>query len=104
MIGGLQKRIIMESQIENQKVLRCKSSTDANKLAGSIYSTWVENAETTILIRVIGAGSLNQAVKAAIISNKYFSKKGYVVALRPAFQDAADKMTSIELRVILQKM
>lgn len=94
----------MESNNETTvKVLRCKSSTDANKLAGSIYSTYQENADSQIVIRVIGAGSLNQAVKAAIISNKFFSKKGFVVTLQPSFQDTKDSMTAIELRVILKK-
>lgn len=87
----------------NQKVLRCKSSTDANKLAGSIYSTHQEDPTALIIIRVIGAGSLNQAVKAAIISNKFFAKKGVVVDLRPSFQDAFDNMTAIELKVIFNK-
>ena len=85
------------------KVLRCKSSTDANKLAGSIHSTYQENTTAQIVIRVIGAGSLNQAVKAAIISNKFFAKKGLVVVLQPSFKDTSDEMTAIELRVLLQK-
>ena len=87
----------------SQKVLRCKSSTDANKLAGSIYSIYQEDPTYHIIIRVIGAGSLNQAVKAAIISNKFFAKKGIVVDLRPSFQDAAENMTAIELRIIFSK-
>lgn len=87
----------------NTKILRCKSSTDANKLAGSIYSTYQEDNTATIIIRVIGAGSLNQAVKATIISNKFFAKKGIVVDLRPSFQDASENMTAIELRVIFHK-
>ena len=88
---------------ETTKVLRCKSSTDANKLAGSIHSTYAGNPESQIIIRVIGAGSLNQAVKAAIISNKFFAKKGLVVVLQPSFQDTSDEMTAIELKVLLQK-
>ena len=87
----------------NQKVLRCKSSTDANKLAGSIHSTYVDNPDAQIIIRVIGAGSLNQAVKAAIISNKFFAKKGLVVVLQPSFQDTSESMTAIELKVLLRK-
>lgn len=87
----------------NVKILRCKSSTDANKLAGSIHSTYQECPDASIVIRVIGAGSLNQAVKAAIISNKFFAKKGIVVLLQPSFQDTADDMTAIELKVLLQK-
>ena len=85
------------------KVLRCKSSTDANKLAGSIHSTYQENPTAKIVIRVIGAGSLNQAVKAAIISNKFFAMTGLVVVLQPSFQDTSDDMTAIELRILLQK-
>lgn len=91
------------SKETKQKVLRCKSSTDANKLAGSIYSTYNEDQEVQIIIRVIGAGSLNQAVKAAIISNKFFAKKGIVVDLRPSFQDAFENMTAIELKVLFRK-
>ena len=94
----------MEALNDKQKVLRCKSSTDANKLAGSIYSTYQSDPDTQLVIRVIGAGSLNQAVKAAIISNKFFAKKGLLVAIQPSFQDAADDMTAIELRLILRKM
>lgn len=91
----------MEANKEtNKKVLRCKSSTDANKLAGSIYSTYQEDSSAQISIRVIGAGSLNQAIKAAIISNKFFAKKGVVIDLRPSFCDVMSDMTAINLAVI----
>ena len=94
----------MEVNMETKtKVLRCKSSTDANKLAGSIHSTYQEDSETQVVIRVIGAGSLNQAVKAAIISNKFFAKKGIIIALQPSFQDAAENMTAIEMKVLFMK-
>lgn len=85
------------------KILRCKSSTDANKLAGSIHSAYQENPASNIILRVIGAGSLNQAIKAVIISNKFFAKKGLVVVVQPSFQDTSEAMTAIELRVFLQK-
>lgn len=88
----------------NQRVLRCKTSTDANKLAGSIYSSYQDDQNSPIIIRVIGAGSLNQAVKAVIISNKFFAKKGIVVDLRPSFQDASENITAIELRVLFNKI
>lgn len=88
----------------NQRVLRCKTSTDANKLAGSIYSSYQDDQSSPIIIRVIGAGSLNQAVKAVIISNKFFAKKGIVVDLRPSFQDASENITAIELRVLFNKI
>lgn len=89
-----------------QKMLRCKASTDAAKLAGSIYSTCQENSESDVVLRVIGAGALNQAIKASIISNKYFAKKGFKVLLQPSFKDAGEQgtMTAIELTVVLKKL
>lgn len=91
--------------MEKEKhILRCKSSTDANKLAGSIYSAYVNAPEEALLLRVIGAGSLNQAIKAVIIiSNKFFIKKGLVVDVHPSFQEVADNsITAIELRIIFR--
>lgn len=88
----------------NIKVLRCKSSTDVNKLAGSIHSTYQESPDTPIVIRVIGAGSLNQAVKSTIICNKFFAKKGLVLTLQPTFYDTSDSMTAIELRIIFRRL
>lgn len=88
---------------KEKRVLRCKSSTDANKLAGSIYSAYVNAPEEALLLRVIGAGSLNQAIKAVIISNKFFIKKGLVVDVHPSFQEVADNsITAIELRIIFR--
>jgi len=85
---------------QKTNVLRCKSSTDSNKLAGSIYSIYKVEPESRIIIRVIGAGSLNQAAKAIIISNKYFAKKGLVVGIQPSFQDTEEGVTAMELKII----
>lgn len=90
----------MDGEVKEPKVLRCKSSTDATKLAGSINSLHQEDLSVPIVIRVIGAGALNQAVKAAIISNKFFARKGISVALQPSFQDAEGEMTAIELKIL----
>ena len=88
---------------KEKRILRCKASTDANKLAGSIYSAYVNAPEDALLLRVIGAGSLNQAIKAVIISNKFFIKKGLVVDVHPSFQEVAgNSITAIELRIIFR--
>jgi stage V sporulation protein S len=88
--------------MEEEKVslLRCKASTDANKLAGSIHSAHQLDPDSKIALRVIGAGALNQAIKAVIISNKFFAKKGVSVGVQPSFQDADGEMTAIEMRLI----
>ena len=87
-----------------QKLLRCGSATDANKLACSIHSVYLEDPTVPIAIRVVGAGSLNQAMKACIISNKFFSRRGMVVSVQPSFQDGNEQITAIELKVLLHKV
>ena len=93
----------MEVVNETQKFLRCSTSTDASKLSESIYSSCKNDTTVKVSIRVIGAGALNQAVKAAILSNKFFSKKGLSVGLVPSFQDSENNVTVIELKVVLLK-
>lgn len=84
----------------NDKLIKVASSTDANKLAGSIFSVYQENPETQIFLRCIGAGAINQAIKAVIISNKFFAKKGFVVGTQPSFKDTANDMTAVELKIL----
>ena len=76
---------------EKVTTLRCSSSTDAKKLAGSIYSTYQSNPDNDIIIRVIGEG--------AIISNKFFAKKGILIGVQPFFQDASLNTTAIGLKI-----
>ena len=87
-----------------EKELRCKASTDANKLAYSIFSAYQDNSETTIRIRVVGAGALNQAMKGIIISNKYLIKKGVIADVRPSFFDTPEGVTAIDLKIIFAKV
>ena len=82
------------------KILRVKASTDATKLAGSIYAAFMN--DNKVVLRVIGAGSLNQAVKAVIISSKYFCQKGLTPCIKPSFNNASDSITAIELVVFFQ--
>lgn len=90
-------------EVQSENSLRCKSSTDANKLAGSIYSTYQGDPSVPIIIKVIGAGALNQAVKAVIISNKFFSKKGLSTGVTPFFLDAEKNVTAIGLKLVLTR-
>lgn len=87
-----------------QKLLKVGASTDANSLAGSIQATYDQDNTVQIVMRTIGAASLNQAIKAAIISNRHFSKKGLFVSLVPCFNDVRPDLTTVELKVRLVKI
>lgn len=78
-----------------------KTGTDASKLSAAIVSYYEKSPSTPIVLRVVGAGALNQAVKGAIISNKYFCKKGLKASLVPSFKDLSEGMTAIQMRIVL---
>ena len=90
----------MEPNIVEEKLLRVKSDTDSNKLAGSIKATYLENPEQKVRLRVIGAGALNQAIKAVIVSNREFSKKGLFATVIPFFKDLPGKDSSTQISAI----
>lgn len=96
-------RISMATENVVQRVLRCKSSTDASKLAGSISCIHKDTPEVEIILRVVGAGALNQATKAAIMVNKYVAQKGEYVVFKPYFVKAEADRTAIELKVIFMR-
>lgn len=82
------------------RLFKCSSGTDANKLAGSIHSAYKSSPDKPLYIRVIGAGALNQAVKALIISSQFFAKNGIGVGFKPSFKSVTEDVTAIELRVL----
>jgi stage V sporulation protein SpoVS len=93
------------------KILKVASSTSVQKLSNSIVSCYEENPETVIVLRAIGAGAVNQAVKAAINSNHYFSRKGFMVTIVPSFKNFSEgeegndrKTCSIEMRIDLKRI
>lgn len=84
---------------ENEELIKVGSGTDSNKVAGCINGIYSKDPTTKIILRVIGAGALNQAIKGAISSNRNFSKQGKKVSLFPYFRDLDNGMTAIELLV-----
>lgn len=95
---------LVETNEPRQKLLKVGASTDSNSLAGSIQATYDQDNSVQIILRTIGAASLNQAVKASIISNRHFSKKGLFVSLVPCFNDLQPDLTAVELKVRLVKI
>jgi len=86
------------------KLIMVKSSTNVRKLADSIFASHEEDSDAIIAIRVIGAGALNQAVKGVILSNKQFVKNGNVASVLPSFRMSDNDLTSIELKLIVNRI
>lgn len=86
------------------RLIKVSTRTDVYKLAGTLHSFYTSDPDTPIVMRTIGAGALNQAVKAATIANKHLVVRGVTILLAPAFSDVEDNTTAISLNLKFQKI
>lgn len=80
----------MQEQIENEEktlnedsVLRVKTSTSPKSLAGSIVQTMKEHGHASL--RCIGDGAIGRGTKAAAIASGYLKPIGVDLKLKPWF-------------------
>ena len=81
-------------------VLRVSSTSDPNKVAGALAGTIREQGKAEM--QTIGAGALNQAIKAIAISRGFLAPSGLDVLCYPAFVDVeidGNERTAIKLFV-----
>ena len=92
-VGGL----IME-------VLKVSSKSKPNSVAGALANAFRE--KQTVEIQAVGAGSLNQAIKAIAIARGYVAPTGKDLICVPAFSDIVidgEERTAIKLIVESRK-
>ncbi len=81
-------------------VLRVGSKSDPNKVAGALAGTIREQGKAEL--QTIGAGALNQAVKAIAIARGFLAPAGIDLLCYPAFVDVeinGNERTAIKLFV-----
>lgn len=66
-------------------VLKAGAKTNPNSLAGAIAGLIREEGRAEV--QTIGAGALNQAVKAVAIARGFVAPSGYNLIIIPAFED-----------------
>ncbi|MDM5154869.1 stage V sporulation protein S [Bacillus sp. DX1.1] len=79
-------------------ILKVSSKSNPNSVAGAIAGVLREKGTTEI--QVIGAGALNQAIKAIAIARGFVAPSGVDLVLVPAFTDILinnEKSTAIKL-------
>lgn len=90
-----------------ERILKAAAYTDVKKLSNAISSWYEKDNVTPIVIRAIGAGAINQAVKGIITSGQYFSQKGMVVMTTQSFKtlnEADRNSTAIEFSLHFKKI
>lgn len=82
-------------------VLKVASSSNPSSVAGALVKNMQEGKEVELL--AVGAGAINQAVKAVAIARGYVSPQGVDITVKPGFEDVeieGKKKTAIKLIVI----
>ena len=67
------------------EILKVSSKSNPSKVAGAIANIYREQQE--VEIQTIGAGSLNQAIKAVAIARGFVAPSGDNLVIIPAFND-----------------
>ena len=82
------------------EVLKVSSRSNPNSVAGALAG--VVRGAGSVEMQVVGAGALNQAVKALAIARSYVANTGIDLACRPTFADIfidGEERTAIRLLV-----
>lgn len=82
------------------ETLKDSAKSNPNAVAGALAE--VIRKEGSAVVQVIGAGALNQAVKAVAIARGYLAPTGYDIVMTPAFTDieiGTEERTAIRLSV-----
>ena len=86
------------------EVLKVSSKSKPNSVAGALVNAFRE--KQTVEIQAVGAGSLNQAIKAIAIARGYVAPTGKDLICIPAFSDImidGEERTAIKLIVESRK-
>ena len=82
---------------------RVKSSTDIKKLGGAIFTN-IKNCNE-IELSCLGAGSLNQAVKAVIIAKSFAAPVGINLIIDPSFDlTEVENQEKTLIKLIIRKI
>lgn len=86
------------------EVLKVSTSSKPNLVAGALAAIIRDGG--AVEIQTIGAGALNQAIKAIAVARGFMSSNGIDIVCIPAFIDIkidGDKRTAIKLIIELKK-
>ena len=84
-------------------IIKVSGTSRTSAVAGAIAGVFRENKRAEI--QAIGAGAVNQAVKAIVLAKGYLAEDGYDVVFSPEFTDVEieDKVrTAIKITVELR--
>ena len=91
---------IERNELINMETIKVSSKSNPNSVAGALANVFREKG--TVEIQAIGAGALNQAIKAVAIARGFVAPSGKNLICIPAFSDIVidgEERTAIKLIV-----
>lgn len=79
---------------------KVSTKSNANSVAGALAASLKENTQCEMI--TVGAGALNQAMKAIIISRGFLAPQGIEISCVPSFEEIdinGEKRTAIKLLI-----
>lgn len=90
----------IESEEREMNVLKVSSKSSANSVAGALAAAIREDGAAEI--QAIGAGAVNQSVKAIAIASGFLSPTGVEIFAQPAFEEIeidGEERTAIRFKI-----
>ncbi len=83
-------------------IIKVSSTSRTAAVAGAIAGTFRDNGRAEV--QAIGAGAVNQALKAAVIAGGYLAEEGKMVVLIPSFVEVdvnGEERTAVRMSIEL---
>lgn len=89
--------------MSNENLVKVSAQSDPNKVAGMIAG--VLDREELVELQAVGAGAVNQSVKAIAIARGFVAPSGYNIICTPGFsQINIDGLDRTSIRFIVKKV
>lgn len=84
------------------ELIKVSKNSNVNAVAGSVANIMRE--QERLYIQVVGAGSLNQAIKALAIARGYLTPSGIEIYMYPSFKEVTiEKTVKTAIRIVVEK-
>lgn len=84
------------------ETLKVSSKSNPNSVAGAIAGAL--SKENTVEIQAIGAGAVNQAVKAIAVARRFINENGNDIGMIPGFVEieiGGEKRTGVSMKIFI---
>lgn len=79
---------VVTPETNREHIIKVSAKSDPKPLAGTVSNALADHGRVTL--RAIGAGAVNQSVKALAIARGYVAQRGQDLVLRPGFSTTKD--------------